>query len=352
MVNVLALNCEEHEGLLRALTAELPVQLALARFDLPWEEIAARRRGLKTGRAVPIPAELAQALAKAEVVFGFSLPTDATALAPRLRWVETPATGFDQLRFTGVLENPSIAVTTVGGLFAPEVAEHAFALLLGLSRRLPFFVEAQRNCRWLPGPVTELRGRTLAIVGLGNIGTAVARLARAFGMVVVATRPRRQTPPSGLVDRLYDRSELREMLSVADVVVVSVTGAEANRGLIGARELQCMKRSAFLINVSRGFVLEEDALIAALRDGLIAGAGLDVFVEEPLPASSPLWSLPNVLLTPHVAITLASRLPRCIEHFAENLARYCRGEALRDLVEPSARPNSLSEAREAGRITG
>ncbi len=351
MVNVLALNCNEHEGLLNALVAHLPVRVSFARFDLPWEEIAARRRGVTTGCVTPVSAELARALSEAEVIFGFSLPAETSVLAPYLRWVETPATGFDQLRFTGVLENPAIAVTTVGGLFAPEVAEHVFALLLALSRRIPFFAEAQRNCQWLPGPVMELRGRTLAIIGLGNIGTAVARLARAFGMVVTATRPRRRVLPAGLVDKLYDRHDLGEMLSAADAVVVSVSGDEANRGLLGAREFERMKPSAFLVNVSRGFVLDEEALVAALREGQIAGAGLDVFVEEPLPVTSPLWSLPNAILTPHVAITLASRLPRCMEHFATNLARYCRGEPLQDLVEQMPRDRSLSEAPHGGRAT-
>jgi phosphoglycerate dehydrogenase-like enzyme len=333
MTFVVALNCIRYRPLFSELTAHLPVEIHFEEFEIPWEEVSARRARRPTGRSLPVAPGLREALARAEVIFGFTLPTNVVDLAPRLRWIETPATGYDQLNFTGVLESPSVCVTTVGGLFARDVAEHAFALLLALTRRLPLFFAAQGAHEWRPVPVMELTGRTLGIVGFGNIGQAVAELGRAFGMKVVATRPTRRAVPSGLVDELYDRDRLRELLRCADVVVVTVSGSETNRGLIGPAELRSMKQTSFLINVSRGIVINEEALVEALNRGAIAGAGLDVFEEEPLPASSPLWRAPNVVITPHVAIALESRMPRCIRHFADNLVRYCRGEPVIDAVK-------------------
>lgn len=338
MVHVLALNCAEHRDVLASLVKGLPVRLTFERFDLPWEEIAARRARHETRRDFPISSSLQHALREAEVIFGFALPRKTGDLAPRLRWVETPATGFDQLHFTGVLDRAGITVTTVGGMFAVDVAEHAFALIFSLTRQLPYFFRAQDRRQWAPRVVEELHGRTLAIVGLGNIGRAVARAARAFGMRISATRPTRQTVPPGTVDVLYDRSDLHNLLSAADIVLVAVSGSKENRNLIDEAALRAMKPHAYLVNVSRGFVVDEQALYAALVEGRIAGAALDVFEEEPLPESSPLWGAPNLVITPHVALTLASRMPRCVRHFAENLARYCRGEPLADVVQHAFPP--------------
>src|SRR5437660_9061661 len=165
---VVAFNCSAQSAQLGELERRLGLELLHAQWDVPWEEIAARR----AGRAVAereVPAPLAASLARAEVIFAFAPPIRLSKLAPKLRWLETPATGFDQLRGTGVLESAAL-VTTFGGLFASVVAEHAFALLLSRWRRLPDFRESQSRAEWKPGPVRELRGATLAIVGLGNIG--------------------------------------------------------------------------------------------------------------------------------------------------------------------------------------
>lgn len=325
---VLALNCAEHAGHFEACSA-LPVEVRHARFEVPWEEIAARRSG-RGGATEDVPDELRAALREAEVVFAFAPPRGLTALAPSLRWVETPATGFDQLNGTGVLES-KVIVTTVGGLFAGVVAEHAFALLFALARRLPDFGEAQRVATWRPAPVRELEGTTLAIVGLGNIGRAVARAAKAFGMRVLASRRKPGRAAAG-VDRLYPARKLKEMLAAADAVVVSVAGTPQTAGLIGPAEIAAMKRGALLVNVARGNVVDESALTAALLEGQLGGAGLDVFADEPLPPTSPLWRLPNTVITPHVAITTPSRMPRAIGHFVDNLARYCKGQPLKDVV--------------------
>jgi phosphoglycerate dehydrogenase-like enzyme len=325
---VAAFNCVEHRDYLGTLTAGLPVDIQHVAFHLPWEEIAARRAG-RAGNH-PAPPELQRVLATTEIIFGFALPQRLTELAPRLRWVETPAVGYDQLHGTSVLES-DIPVTTVGALFAGAVAEHTFALLLALIRRLDEFRAAQARREWTPLQVGELQDATIAIVGLGNIGRAVAALAKAFRMHVIGTRPRSGQVPPG-VDEVFPREELAAMLSRADVVVVAVAGTAETTNLIGAPELAVMKSSAYLINVARGVVVDEPALAHALASGRLAGAGLDAFVHEPLPTDSPLWTLPNVIMTPHVAVNVASKLRRAVAHFGENLARFCRGEPLVDRV--------------------
>lgn len=331
-MKVVALNVAAHAASLAALTRQLDVTLVHHALPVPWEEIAARRAGRVAG-GTHAPPELAAALAEAEALFAFAPPRDTAALAPRLRWVETPATGYDQLNGTGLLERPTTMVTTVGGLFAPWVAEHVFTLLLALWRQLAVFQEAQQRAAWA-GRGVELRalqGATMAIVGLGNIGRATARAAHAFGMRVIGTR-RNHAEAVPHVERVYPRRALPEMLGEADVVVLAVSGGPDTERLIGAAELAAMRRDATLINVARGLVVDEHALAAALRDGTIAAAGLDVFVEEPPPPDHPLWSAPNALITPHIAVNVGDKMARCVEHFAANLRRFVRGEALADRV--------------------
>jgi phosphoglycerate dehydrogenase-like enzyme len=333
---VVVFNAAEHAARLQELTRELPVDIRHVTFDLPWSEIADRRAGRFDKGTAATPA-VTEALRDAEVVFGFGVPADTAARAPRLRWVETPATGYDQLHGTGVFERREITVTTIGGLFAPWVAEHAFALLLGLCRKLELFAAAQPRREWVGRgvEVRGLHGATLAIVGLGNIGQAVARIGAAFGMRVIGTRRSVDDAPPG-VERVYPRRDLHAMLGAADVVVLAVAGTPETVRMIGAAELAAMRPQALLINVARGIVVDEAALAAALAERRIGGAGLDVFVREPLPADSPLWTLPNVLITPHIAVNIDVKIRRCIEHFAANLRRYCGGEALADRVERAA----------------
>ncbi len=324
---VVAFNCAEHAALLEQLTRGLPVEIRHATYRLPWEEIAARRAGNIRAEQPAVGPELRAQLTDAEVIFGFAVPLNLRALAPRLQWIETPAVGFDQLNGTGVLDG-GVAVTTVGGLFAPAVADHVFALLFAMWRRLDEFHAAQQRREWQLREVRELQDATMAIVGLGNIGRAVARAAQAFGMRVIGTR--RGSGAVEGVERVFAREELPALLAEADVVVLAVAGTPETVNLIGANELACMKRDACLINVARGIVVDEAALAAALAAGRLGGAALDVFVREPLPDESPLWTLPNVIVTPHVAVNTPSKLRRSLGHFAENLTHYCAGEALRD----------------------
>jgi phosphoglycerate dehydrogenase-like enzyme len=230
---------------------------------------------------------------EAKVIFGFALPLRVAALAPRLCWVETPATGFDQLNGTGVLERRDLAVTTIGGLFAPWVAEHVFALLLGLWRQLDRFAGAQHRQEWIGRgvEVRELRDATMAIVGLGNIGQAVARAAAAFGMRVVGTRRRAAAVPPG-VARVYPRDALRSLLAEADVVVLAVAGTPETVHLIGAAELAAMRAEAVLINVARhrGPFKPRWSMRCATTASPSRARRL---VREPLAPDSPLWTPPT-----------------------------------------------------------
>ncbi len=326
--NVLVLNAAAHSERLAELTADLPVQIEHDPFSITWDEIAGRRAGAIEELTAPTDSVRGR-LRTAEVVFGFGLPLRTDELAPELRWVETPATGFDQLNGTGVIESGA-RLTTIGGLFAPWVSEHVFALLFALYRRLGEFDESQSRAAWEVLPVTGLVGKTIAVIGLGNIGCAVARSAKSFGMRVLGMR--RSTICPADVDELFDRDDLLAMLRQSDAVVLAVTGNHQTRDLIGAAELDAMPNHAVLINVARGIVVDEAALADALADGTIGGAGLDTFVEEPLPTASPLWTAPNAIITPHIAPNVPEKLRHCIEHFADNLQRYCSGEELKDLV--------------------
>jgi phosphoglycerate dehydrogenase-like enzyme len=276
-----------------------------------------------------ISGDLRAALQRADVLFGFVVPRDLPVLAPRLRWLETPAAGVDHTRGTGVLES-NVILTTVGGHFAPLIAEHVFAGILHVAKRLATFEQQQRDHTWKMARVQSLAGRTLGTVGVGAIGTAVAKLAQAFGMQVLglgrSDAPGRQVPH---VDRVLARHQLPELLAASDYVVLAVTDTPATRHLIGASELALMPRHSVLINVARGTVVDEAALIAALREQRIAGAVLDVVAHEPLAAESGLWELPNVLLTPHVATSTAEYLPEAIALFTDNVRRFQRGEPLR-----------------------
>ncbi|GIW42623.1 MAG: 3-phosphoglycerate dehydrogenase [Candidatus Binatia bacterium] len=310
------------------------VELVHAAYETSWEEVSARRSGRPSPRPEKLTPELLSALERAEVVFGFVLPRNLPQLAPRLRWVATPATGFDQLRGCGVLES-GIPVTSVGGLFAPDIAEHVFASVLFLAKRLRTFEDQRRRREWRMRRVEFLHGKTLGLVGVGNIGKAVAARAKAFGMRVVGvgrSSSEGRTVPG--VDRLLERRELPMLLREADVVVVAVADTPETRGMIGEREIGEMKPTAYLVNVSRGTVLDEPALVHALESGRLRGAALDVFETEPLPPESPLWELENVLVTPHVAANAEDYMPRAIAQFAENLRRYLEGKPLENRYDP------------------
>ena len=259
------------------------------------------------------------------------------ALAPRLRWVHCDHAGLNQSAGPEVFER-GLLVTSSAGRSAPALAEHALFFMLALAYRYPAFLDAQRRHEWgVPGQ-DELRGligRTVGIVGLGHTGAELAVRCRAMGMRVLGYR--RSAEPVDGVDQIYSAARgdaLDTLLHESDFVVLAVPLSDATHHLIGARELALLKRGAYVINMARGAVIDETALLDALRSGQVGGAGLDTFAVEPLPPDSPLWDAPNVLITPHTTPQVPDRTGRSLDVIEENVRRYRAGRPLLNLLRP------------------
>lgn len=281
---------------------------------------------------------LLDAAPTADIAFTSRLMPAAFEVATRLAWVHSPAAGVGAMLFPAMRDS-AVLLTNSRGMNAAAVAEHAVGLLLALSRRLPVAFAGQREHAWRQDDLSalpSLEGRTVGIVGMGEIGRRIARVAAAFGMRVVATRINATAPRPPGVNRVLPPSGLSELLAEADVVVLAAPLTGDTVGLIGREQLARMKPSAWLINVARGKLLDEAALVDALAAGRLAGAGLDVFEHEPLAESSPLWGLPNVVLTPHVAGFRSDYWEAAVALFADNLRRYRSGQPLSNLVDKQA----------------
>lgn len=266
----------------------------------------------------------------AEVIVGFRPLREGATRAKRLRWVHSMGAGVENL--SRDVAGTDIIVTN-SHAHGDVIAEHVMALLLAHSRRLAVAITRQVEGRWArEGAVgTVLRGKTMSIVGLGAIGTELARRAAAFGMRVWGVRRSGTAVPG--VDRVVAPAALDEVLRAADVLAITLPLTPETHGLIGAREIGLLPDGAFLINVGRGGIVDEAALAAAIESGHLAGAGLDVFEQEPLPPASPLWRLPGVIITPHVGGSSPGFLERAVPFFCENLRRYLMGEPLLNRVD-------------------
>lgn len=295
--------------------------------------------------------EFATVLApEVEVLYTHSAPFTLDQ-APHLRWVQINSAGVDFLYDTPIWES-DIAITSASGIHAVQIAEYVLGMLLNYAHRFPEAARFQSKAQWpvMPEKLTlstrELRGKTLGILGYGAIGREVARLASAFGMRILATkRPERSpifdgwTPPGtgdptgSLPERFYDLSELHSLLPACDMLVLALPLSAQTHHLIGQVELALMRRHAFLVNIGRGPLIDPSALTAALQARSIGGAALDVTEPEPLPSTSPLWELDNVIITPHISGMSAYYNDRLVELFCANLQRYLAGEPLFNLVQ-------------------
>lgn len=280
-------------------------------------------------------------LQDADVLCSYWVPDNWRTLAPRLRWLQYSGAGVDGLAPTGILEERSeVVVTTAVGVHGTTIGEYVFGSMLMFNRTWPEMVRLQdrhvwpRSAGWYKLGGRELGEQTIGIIGLGSIGRRIAHLAKAFNMQVLATRRSlsgHDYEPD--VDTLYSISQLHEMLRQSDYVVLAVPLTPETEKLIGEPELRAMRPNAYLVNIARGRVLDEKALVRALREGWIAGAGLDVTEEEPLPADSPLYDMANVILTPHISGVSIHYDKRLTDLFADNLRRYRAGQPLRNLYD-------------------
>jgi phosphoglycerate dehydrogenase-like enzyme len=262
-----------------------------------------------------------------DVLYTWGFPTELLPMARRLRWVQVMGAGVNA--FLDAPFPPKVVLTRVEGVFGPWMAEYVFGWLLWASQRTETFRIAQRLRRWEPVNPLLLRGKTLGIVGVGSIGRVVASVGRAFQMRVLGlSRTGRRVPE---VDRVYRRPAFHEFLGASDYVVLVVPLTPETRGMLGEPELHAMKPEAWIVNLGRGSLIQEPALVRALQERWIAGAVLDVFSEEPLPTEHPLWGMPNVVVTPHIS---GPSLPEEIAPiFNENLRRFLNGRPLQGRVD-------------------
>lgn len=278
-------------------------------------------------------AALAEVLPEAEVVGG-TVPRGMFGLARRLRWVHNFAAGAEPLLYPE-LRGSDVILTTSKGAHAIPISEHCLTFMLMFAHRLPTFAAWQQSGHWERQFIGELAGQTVGILGLGNIGRELARKCKlGFGMRVVGTS--RSLRPVEHVDRLYGPDELHELLGASDFVCVILPSTPETRGIIGEAELRAMKETAYLINVGRGQHVDAKALVRALEESWIAGAGLDALDPEPLPADHPLWRMPNVVITPHLAGLTRGTRDRGVERFIANLQQLLRAEPLEGLVDRAA----------------
>jgi phosphoglycerate dehydrogenase-like enzyme len=278
-------------------------------------------------------ADVAERLPEADVVAG-NLDAAQLAAAGRLRWVHSWAAGVDGALYPEMVACP-VVLTSSKGNGAVPLAEHAMMLMLMLDRDAPRWLRAQGSRTWDRFRHGELAGATCGIVGMGGAGTALARRAAAFDMRVLGLRRRPEHQVPG-VERMYGPGEVAAFVSESDFVVVTAALTAQSRGLLGPAAFRAMKPTAFYVCVSRGGIADDTALLSALREGRIAGAGLDAHTVEPLPPDSPFWSLPNVIVTPHNGATTAQTARRGVDVFVDNLARFVVGEPLRNVVDKHA----------------
>lgn len=287
-------------------------------------------------------AEFAMLAAEADAVLvspPYSIAPEWLASGARLRWMQAATAGVDFLLTPALGAAHHVAITSTKGPMGPLMAEHVVMLMLALARDLPGFLQDQVQRRWRhmvdERPMTQLFEKTIAILGVGAVGGNLARMCKAgFGMTVLGLARTRRNDP--YVDRYFEREELFTALAEADFVALTLPLTPATERIIDAAALAAMKPTAYLVNVSRGGLVDEEALVAALRSGRLAGAGLDATAVEPLPAASPLWEMPNVIITPHVAPARDRLGEHNVDFWCENIRRFAEGRELLGLVDRHA----------------
>jgi D-2-hydroxyacid dehydrogenase (NADP+) len=273
-------------------------------------------------------------LSLANVYFGFEQPQDLITRAPKLKWIQYPLAGTDRILTPELIASPIIL--TKARIHERQISETVFTFVLMLARHSVIHLDAQRQHKTQLVMPVVLHHKTLGILGLGNIGQAVARIAKSFGMKVIATKahPEAKYPN---VDKVLPSSGLEEVLTESDFVIILLPLTEETRNMIGERELKLMKPTAFLINVSRGGIVDENSLMQALNEKRLAGAGLDAFATEPLPPDSKLWDTPNIIITPHNAGQRPDYIELLNKQFCQNLKQFIAGRNLIGVVDKKSK---------------
>lgn len=310
----------------------------LVSFDLPEEymkEIRSVSPRISVEKCVEKNA-LIDAMKDVEVLHAGLFDKDILATADRLKWVHNRLVGMDKFLFPEMLKN-DILLTSSRGIHKTQASEHTMSLILAWSRNLHKFMRNQLKAQWQrPSGVSvcdELWGKTIGIIGVGSIGAEIAVKAKVFNARVLGLSRRAGRINLSGVDELFPPERLAILLQRSDFVVLAVPLTPETQGMIGEEELRHMKKTAVLVNIARGGVVQEEKLIKAIKDGWIAGAALDVFETEPLPPDSELWKLENVIITPHVAGTTPHYYQRSTSLFIDNLKRYLNGEPLINLID-------------------
>lgn len=313
----------------------------LISFDLPEidvQKIKSVSRSLEVLQSKD-KEEALRLIEDADVLFAGFFSRDLFLAARRLKWIQAWGAGVDRLLLPEVVKS-RVVVTNAGGVHPTPISEHVIGLMLCFSRKLHSFIRNQIKRKWeryesseSTEQIEELSGKTVGIVGLGRIGTEIAKKAKCLGMTVVATKRDPSRSTSTHVDRLLRSTDLNTLLAESDFVVLSLPLTEETQGMIGETQLKNMKPTAYLINVSRGKIVQENKLIKALKQEWIAGAGLDTFENEPLPENSELWGFKNVIITPHVAGQTPYYMERLTNIFCENLKKFIHKEPLINVVD-------------------
>ena len=277
-------------------------------------------------------------MGKANIIFGYISPSQAKNLleiAPNVKWIQSPSTGIGQMVNNSGLTNSNIIFTTAGGVHSRPLAEFCIMSMLMYVKDTFRMERGKQSKYWERYCGSELTGKTLAIISLGRTGREVAKLANCLGMHVIGTKRNiKEVDPASLnAERLYPWTELKPMLSQADFTVLCLPHTDETTGLIGEIELGAMKRGSMLINVARGTIIDQPALINALHSGHIGAAALDVTSPEPLPAENPLWDMPNVIISPHSASTVDTENAKLTKLFCDNLKRYLEGRPLINILD-------------------
>jgi phosphoglycerate dehydrogenase-like enzyme len=276
-------------------------------------------------------------LADADVLVARSLPKDVIKRAPKLKWIQMTFAGMESIVKDKDLVASPVKLTNASGIQAPAISEYVVTLMLAFNKHLPEFAQLKREKGWQSITMVSIQGQTVGILGFGNIGKEIAKRSKALGMKVIAYDRPRKLQRARNVDKLVSGTRgISEIFKSCDFVVSALPSTPETAGLIGEKQLKSMKPSAYLINISRGAVIDEPVLIKALKEKWIAGAGLDVFATEPLPKESELWNLPNTILSPHCCGRLDDTDSMVVDLFCVNLKKFMAGRRLINQVDKKA----------------